>query len=98
MTYFVIGTLVAFGCSAAEVKEMKPTEQYCSKATGLSKGFAEMVARRMRVSVSSVELLSASSAGNLGCLIKVDTAKGPQSCLGGTVYSDGQDFWIGGYC
>jgi len=80
------------------VMEMKPTENYCKKATGLSKGFSEMVGERMRVSVASVSLLSATSAGTSGCFIKVDTSKGPQSCMGGTVYSDGKAYWIGGYC
>ena len=80
------------------VMEMKPTENYCHKATGLSKGFSEMVGERMRVSVASVSLLSATSAGTSGCFIKVDTSKGPQTCMGGTVYSDGKAYWIGGYC
>ena len=84
--------------SNTAVTEMHPTERYCSKATGLSKGFVEMAATRMRVSVSSVSFLSASSAGSNGCNIRIDTPRGPQSCMGGTVYSDGRDFWIGGIC
>lgn len=82
----------------AGVMEMKPTEIYCNKATGLSKGFSEMVGWRMRVSVASVSLLSATPAGTSGCFIKVDTSKGPQSCTGGIVYSDGKAYWIGGDC
>ena len=72
----------------------------CSKATGLSKGLTEYIASRMRVPMSSVSLISASSSGSvsMGCMIRVDTAKGPQSCMGGTVHTDGKDYWIGGSC
>jgi len=83
---------------AHEPKEMKPTEQWCSMATGISNGFAEFVAKSMRVSVRSVSFLWASSAGSSGCVISVDTSKGPQQCVGGTVYSDGIKFWINGDC
>jgi hypothetical protein len=72
----------------------------CSKATGLSKGLAEYIANRMRVSVNSISLIRASSSNSavMGCMITVDTPKGPQSCMGGTVHTDGKDYWIGGSC
>lgn len=82
----------------AEVREVKPPGPYCSKATGLSKGFAEYVATKMRVSMSTVRLIRASQDTYGGCSITVDTAKGPQSCVGATLYSDGKDYWIGGSC
>ncbi len=84
--------------SSSSIKEMTPSGPYCSKATGLSKGFAEIVGSRMRVSVSSVSLLRASQDSYGSCAITVDTAKGPQSCVGASVYTDGKVFWIGGSC
>lgn len=83
---------------ANEPKEMIPTEQWCSQATGISQGFAEFVAKSMRVSVRSVSFLWATSAGSSGCIISIDTPKGPQQCVGGTVYSDGKNVWIHGDC
>jgi hypothetical protein len=82
----------------ADVKEVKPPGPYCSKASGLSKGFAEYVASKMKVSMSSVSLIRASQDTYGGCSITVDTAKGPQSCVGATLYTDGKDYWIGGSC
>jgi hypothetical protein len=83
----------------AEVREMKPSGPHCSNATGLSKGFAEYVATKMRVSMSSVRLIRATQDAYGSCAITVDTAKGPQSCAGATVYSDGKGvYWIGGSC
>lgn len=79
-------------------EEMRPTQEYCDMATGLSQRFVEMVGERMKVSAFSIRLLSASAAGNVGCLIRVDTPKGPYSCRGGKIFSDGKDFWIGGDC
>jgi len=82
----------------AQVQEMKPTEKFCSKATALSQGLAEYIAGRMKVSVSSVRLIRAEGLNNGHCNITVDTAKGPQSCWAGSVYSNGKDFWVGGIC
>jgi hypothetical protein len=79
-------------------REMTPTEDYCSRATSLSQGFAEMVAKRLQVSVDSVRLIRAEPMRVSGCVITMDTPVGPQSCQGGTVYSDGREYWIGGYC
>ena len=94
--------MVFISCSifAAEVKEVKPTNGLCSKATGISKGFGEYVGSKMRVSVSSVSLIRASddTSGLGGCQITVDTAKGPQSCGGATLYTDGVVYWVGGIC
>lgn len=90
---FCVSTLVI-----AEVREVKPPGPYCSKASGLSKGFAEYVASKMRVSMSSVSLIRASQDTYGGCAITVDTAKGPQSCVGAILYTDGKDYWIGGSC
>jgi hypothetical protein len=83
---------------SSEIKEMKPPTQYCSKATDISKGFGQYVGSRMKVSVSSVRLISSYADSYGGCAITVDTAKGPQSCVGASVYSDGVDYWIGGSC
>lgn len=83
---------------AKEPKEMKPREKYCERATLLSQGLSEMIASRLKVSVSSVTLIGASAAGDVSCAYTVDTPKGPIRCLHGTVYSDGEDYWIGGYC
>ena len=83
----------------AQPREVKSPGPLCSKATGLSKGFAEYVASKMRVSMSSVSLIRASQDTYGGCSITVDTAKGPQSCVGATLYTDGKgDYWIGGSC
>lgn len=90
---FFLSTLVF-----AEVREVKPPGPYCSKASGISKGFGEYVASKMKVSMSSVSLIRASQDSYGGCAITVDTAKGPQSCVGATLYTDGKDYWIGGSC
>ena len=83
----------------AETKEVKNPGALCSKATGLSKGFAEYVASKMRVAVRSVSLIRASQDSYGSCSITVDTAKGPQSCIGASLYTDGKrDYWIGGGC
>ncbi|MBT8594397.1 hypothetical protein G6672_02755 [Polynucleobacter paneuropaeus] len=83
----------------AETKEVKTPGQLCAKASGLSKGFAEYVASKMRVAMSSVSLIRASQDSYGSCSITVDTAKGPQSCVGATLYTDGKgDYWIGGSC
>ena len=79
-------------------REMEPTKDYCSRATSLSEGFAEMVAKRLQVSVDSVRLIRAEPQRVSGCIITIDTPKGPQSCMGGTVFFDGREYWIGGYC
>jgi hypothetical protein len=82
-----------------QTQEVKPPGQLCSKATGLSKGFAEYVGSRMKVAVSSVRLIRASADTYGGCAVTVDTAKGPQSCVGTTLYTDGKgDYWVGGTC
>ena len=83
----------------AQPREVKSPGQLCAKATGLSKGFAEYVASKMKVSMSSVRLIRASQDNSGGCSITVDTAKGPQSCIGATLYTDGKgDYWIGDTC
>jgi hypothetical protein len=79
-------------------REMTPTEEYCGRATSLSQGFAEMVAKRLQVSVDSVRLIRAEPQRVSGCIITLDTPIGPQSCQGGTIYYDGSEYWIGGYC
>lgn len=84
--------------TSSSPQEMTPTKDYCSRATGLSQGFAEMVAKRLKVSVDSVRLIRAEPQRVSGCIITVDTPVGPQSCQGGTVYYDGTEYWIGGYC
>jgi hypothetical protein len=84
--------------NSSSVRALNPSGPFCSKATGLSKGFAEFVGGKMTVSVSSVSLLSASQDSYGSCAITVDTAKGPQRCVGATVYTNGKDFWIGGSC
>jgi hypothetical protein len=94
LVLFSIFPLIVF----AEVKEVKPPGPYCSKASGISKGFGEYVASKMRVSMSSVRLIRASQDSYGGCAVTVDTAKGPQSCVGATLYTDGKDYWIGGSC
>ena len=82
----------------AEVKQLDPSGPYCSKATGLSQGFAEFVAGKLKVSLNSVRLIRASQDSYGSCAITVDTFKGPQNCVGATVYTDGKDYWIGGSC
>lgn len=84
----------------SEVKEMTPANRYCNRVTGVSKGFSEDAARRLRVSASSVTLLSsvANSSPVGGCWVRLDTPKGPQNCRATRVYSDGKDFWLGGVC
>lgn len=83
----------------AQTTEVKSPGPLCPKATGLSKGFAEYVATTMRVSMSSVRLIRASEGPYERCSITVDTAKGPQSCVGATLYTNGKgDYWIGGSC
>jgi hypothetical protein len=83
----------------SETKTVNNPGALCSKATGLSKGFAEYAASKMRVSMSSVRLIRASQDSYGSCSVTVDTAKGPQSCVGATLYTDGKgDYWIGGSC
>ena len=97
LTCFMVFT--SYSVFAQEVKEVKPTNGLCSKATGISKGFGEYVGSRMKVSVSSVNLIRASDDTLYGgCSITIDTAKGPQSCGGATLYTNGKDYWIGGIC
>jgi hypothetical protein len=101
MNVFLTCLMMFISCSifAAEVKEVKPTNGLCSKATGISRGFGEYVGSKMKVSVSSVSLIRASDDPTFGgCQITVDTAKGPQSCGGATLYTDGKDYWVGGIC
>ncbi len=81
-----------------QIKKMDPSGPYCAKATGLSQSFAEFVAERMKVSVNSVRLIRASQDTYGSCAITVDTFKGPQRCVGASIYKDGKDFWIGGSC
>ena len=72
--------------------------QHCSKVTGISKGFAEGVADRLNVSVSSIKFLRP-HVSSVGCGVVVDTAKGPKTCdMGPTVITNGAEFWIGGIC
>ena len=84
----------------AETKQVKTPGQLCAKASGLSNGFAEYVATHMGVPVRSVSLIRALSNGPYGdCSVKVDTAKGPQSCAGAILFTDGKgEYWIGGNC
>lgn len=86
--------------AASEVREMTPVGDYCHKVTDISKGFAEDVARTMKVSVSSVRFIRSEGSANLGstCYIKIDTPKGPQACGAKIIYSDGKDYWVGGMC
>jgi hypothetical protein len=95
-----IGISVAIICTQtqAEVKKIEPARPHCSKATGISKGLAESIAERKRISVSSLSLLSSSPDPSSGCIIKVDTPKGPVQCMLADLYSDGKDFWVGGIC
>ena len=83
---------------AKEPKEMEPASKYCEKVTGVSKGFAEDVARKKKVSVGSVSVLRAVSVGAMGCSVTFDTAAGPLECTTPFVYSDGKKFWVGGLC
>lgn len=80
------------------IREVKAINGQCLNANGLSKGFAEYVATRMRVSIASVSLIRASDDGLGGCSITIDTARGPQSCMGATLYTDGKNYWVGGIC
>jgi hypothetical protein len=88
--------------SPAITTRVTPAGDLCYKASGLSVGFAEFVAGRMRVSYQSVSLIRA-DPDILGtasaCSVTVDTAKGPQSCTGADLYTNGKgDYWIGGMC
>ena len=80
----------------AAVKQVEPAGPHCGKATGLSKGLAEDIAERKKVSTSSLSLLSSSPDPSSGCIIKVDTPRGPVQCRLVNLYSDGKDFWVGG--
>jgi hypothetical protein len=84
--------------SSGEIRPMEPSKDYCHKATGLSQAFAENVGSTIKVAVSSVKFLRAEAAGNYSCWVTVDTAKGPKSCGGAGVYSDGKDYWVHGGC
>jgi hypothetical protein len=95
ITLFFLSSLSVF---AQAVKRMEPPEKFCSKATDISKRFSEFVASKMKVSISSVTFVRTTYISTMGCEVTVDTAKGPQSCVGVDVYSDGKDFWVGGTC
>lgn len=81
-----------------DIKKVDPSGPYCTKATGLSQSFVEFVAEKIKVSVNSVRLIRASQDTYGSCAITVDTFKGPQRCVGASIYTDGKDFWIGGSC
>ena len=93
-----MGAQVHFFAYSNQAKEMKPTSKYCSKVTGLSQGFEEEIATKLRVSVSSVRFMRAYPDRLGGCDVTVDTPKGPITCSGLTVFTNGKDFWISGGC
>jgi hypothetical protein len=96
--FFTVGLVSCCFSIQAEIKEVKPAGPHCSKATGLSKGLAESIAERKKVSVGSLSLLRSSPDPSIGCIIKVDTPRGPVECMLVELYSDGKDFWVGGFC
>ena len=84
--------------SHSEVKEVRPAQNYCAKATRVSKSTAEDLASRKGISIRSLEFMKATPANPSGCWVTFDTPKGPQDCKVITVYSDGRDYWVGGMC
>jgi hypothetical protein len=83
--------------TSSKAQRMEPDEKYCSKIIGLSAGLAEIIARDHKVAISSITFLRAEAYG-INCSVVVDTQKGPKSCSGVWVYSDGKEFWAGGGC
>jgi hypothetical protein len=68
----------------------------CSKASGISKGLSEVIATRMKTSVSTIVFRrGADGMFPYLCEATVDTANGPEKCQG-SLFTDGKGvYWIG---
>jgi len=83
-------------------QEVKPTSHYCQRVKSLSQRLSEDLARTLKVSISSLQVIRSEPGGIGGeCEVTIDSSRGPVRCDASWVYSDGQSFWAHGlsaYC
>jgi hypothetical protein len=84
--------------NSSEVIQVQPAEAFCDRISSLSQGAAEYIASNLKVSISSIEVIRAHSAGNMGCSVLIDTPKGPQRCTLSSVYGRKGVYWASGIC
>lgn len=74
-----------------EIKEAKLRKD-CKNVSGLSQGTYEFLAKRLKTSINSIDLIRSEYLGG-GCNVKIDTPRGPITCFNVEVRSEGGDAW-----
>lgn len=83
--------------NTTEVLDFDEVQKLCFKASGISKGFGESVAEKLRVPISSVNFLRMGNKMGM-CSVTLDTPKGPQTCNVMSLATNGKEYWVTGGC
>lgn len=95
MRTLILAFVVMFGLSSVAVagNSIETNRENCAKIRGMASGDKEAIARKMRVSMSSIRFIKGGwlwypAYGTKMCAVMVDTAKGPTTCIVQSVHQD----------